>query len=78
MDDSIGDIKNTILDAQKAILYQVEEAILGAELELHALNDALATLDAVISLGTLALENGFVRPVGDLWSLWRDATLLFK
>jgi hypothetical protein len=62
MDDSIGDIKNTILDAQKAILYQLEEAVLDVEVELRVLGDVLATLDAVCSLGTVAVENGFVCP----------------
>jgi len=62
MDDSIGDIKNTILDAQKAILYQLEEAVLDVEVELRLINNMLAMLDAICSLGIVAAENGFICP----------------
>ena len=63
MDDSIGDIKNTILDAQKEILLHIEEQILEEEIALQELNDILSTLDVILSLATVAKENAFTKPV---------------
>ena len=63
LDDSIGDIKSTILDTQKTIILEVEEYILDIESDLHEMNYILATLDVISSLGQVASENHFVRPV---------------
>ena len=63
MDDNIGDIRNTILDAQKSILLQLEEQILDVEVELYELHDILATLDVVVALAAVAKEHNFTKPV---------------
>jgi DNA mismatch repair protein MSH5 len=62
MDDSIGDIKNDLLDYQKRILRAIEEELLDKETQLHQLSSALGELDALISLGQIALERQYVRP----------------
>jgi DNA mismatch repair protein MSH5 len=62
MDDKIGDIKSMVSDLQKTILISIEEYILDAEMELVKISHMLGNLDAIISLGTVAVELNFCKP----------------
>ena len=62
LDESIGDIKSDIADRQRTLLLQVEDHMLEAEAPLQNLTIALSTLDALISLGTLAVEQHLTAP----------------
>lgn len=52
MDDKIGDIKSIILDRQKMLMLQIEDSLLDAEPQLQHISIIMATLDALISLGS--------------------------
>lgn len=62
MDHTIGDIKSDIADRQHCLLLQIEDSLLDHEEQLLQLCIMLSTLDALISLGTLAVEQRLVRP----------------
>jgi DNA mismatch repair protein MSH5 len=62
LDGSVGDIKSDIADRQRTLLIQLEDALLDAECTLQQLSTSLSTLDALISLGTLAVEQRLVAP----------------
>lgn len=62
LDASVGDIKSDIADRQRVLLLQLEEILLDCESDLLQLSIALSTLDALISLGTLAVEQRLVAP----------------
>lgn len=44
-------------------MLEVEDIVLDIEAELHEMNYIVATLDVINSLGAVAVENNFVRPV---------------
>ena len=54
LDDSLGDCHTLIEDKQKALMLGLEEQVLDHECELQQMSAAMAQLDAVISLGTVA------------------------
>jgi DNA mismatch repair protein MSH5 len=62
LDASIGDIKSDIADRQRALLLQVEDTLLESESALQQLALSLSTLDALISLGALAVEQRLTAP----------------
>lgn len=62
MDRDIGDIKSEITDRQRYLLLQVEDTLLDAEEALQQLSVAVSTLDALISLGTIAVEYQLTAP----------------
>lgn len=62
LDASVGDIKSDIADRQRALLLHLEDALLDAEGTLQQLSISLSTTDALISLGTLAVEQRLVAP----------------
>eukprot|EP01038_Epipyxis_sp_PR26KG_P012141 gene12141-16255_t len=62
LDDEIGDIKSNIIDRSKLILLQVEDILLDLESQLQHLSFIVATLDALISLGTIAIEHNLIQP----------------
>ena len=62
LDEEIGDIMANISDRQKAHLLRLENIILDNEEGLHHLSYIISNLDAIISLGSVASELGFVRP----------------
>jgi DNA mismatch repair protein MSH5 len=62
LDCSVGDIKSDIADRQRTLLIQLEDTLLDAECTLQQLSTSLSTLDALISLGTLAVEQRLVAP----------------
>jgi DNA mismatch repair protein MSH5 len=62
LDDTIGDVQSSITDRQRALLLEVEDAILDAEGPLQQLASLLSKVDAIISLGAIAAEMDFVRP----------------
>ena len=63
LDASYGDLKTEISIRQKAILVNLEEDILQYEMDLLQLSIAIATLDAYMSLGEIALQNKLVCPL---------------
>lgn len=62
MDDNIGDIKSNMADQQRLLLLGLEDKLLDIESELQLFSSALSNLDAVLSLGQLALERNLVPP----------------
>ena len=62
LDSGIGDIKSEIADRQRYLLLQLEDVLLGAEEQLQQLCIAISTLDALISLGALAVEQNLTPP----------------
>jgi DNA mismatch repair protein MSH5 len=62
MDDSLGDVKSTIMDRQKLLMLQIEDTLLDVEPQLQHFSIVMATIDALLSLGTLASEQNLVRP----------------
>lgn len=62
LDEVIGDIKSDIQDAQKAIKLQVEEFILDHEALLLTSSNVLASIDALTSLGAMAMHFNLTRP----------------
>lgn len=73
MDDSIGDIKNMVLDKQRALLLSVEEYLLDAEEYLIHMSSIMGRLDATISLGVIAMERNFTRP-----DISEDSVIIIK
>ena len=73
LDQSIGDIKSTIADRQRVLLLQIEDHLLEFEEQLLQLTITLSTIDALISLGTLAVEQQLVRP-----EITEDDSILIK
>ncbi len=63
LDESIGDIHARLQDRQKVLLLEMECEVLDCG-EYHLLQLAvfLESLDAIISLGTIAKERNYVRP----------------
>jgi DNA mismatch repair ATPase MutS len=55
MDEKIGDIKSIILDRQKMLMLHIEDSLLDAEPQLQHISIIMATLDALISLGSCFL-----------------------
>jgi DNA mismatch repair protein MSH5 len=62
LDRSIGDIKSLISDRRKALMLGLEDLVLDAEQQLQQLSTVVSTIDALISLGTLAVEQSLVCP----------------
>ena len=62
LDDRVGDIHSTILDTQKVLLRGIEDSVLDLEPDLQRVGSALADVDALLALGTVAAEMDFVRP----------------
>jgi len=62
LDDSIGDIHARMLDRQKDLLLAVECEVLECEYHFLQLAVILESLDAIISLGTIAKERNYARP----------------
>ena len=62
MDEEIGDIKSKIIDRQRSITIDIEECLLDIEYQLQQLSLELASLDALISLGTIAIQHNLVKP----------------
>ena len=62
LDQSIGDIKSLISDRRKALMLGLEDLVLDAEQQLQQLSTVVSTIDALISLGTLAVEQSLVCP----------------
>lgn len=62
LDESLGDVKSDIVDRQKVLLLTLEEKILDVEEQLQQLASSLSTMDALISLGTLANEQNLTEP----------------
>lgn len=62
LDRDIGDIRSEIADRQRCLLLQVEDSLLDAEAPLQKLCVAVSTLDALISLGTIAVEHRLSAP----------------
>jgi len=73
MDASIGDIKSQIVDRQRFLMLQIEDLLLDAEEQLQQLSILVSTLDALISLGALAVEQNLTRP-----ELVDDCCILIK
>jgi len=61
-DAEVGDVPSQYHDLVKAILRELENELLGFELELNALSTALFEVDASIALARVAVEYDFVRP----------------
>jgi DNA mismatch repair ATPase MutS len=62
LDDSIGDIHARLLDRQKDLMLEVECEVLECEYHFLQLAVILESLDAIISLGTIAKERNYTRP----------------
>jgi len=62
LDRSIGDIKSLISDRRKALMLGLEDLVLDAEQQMQQLSTVVSTIDALISLGTLAVEQSLVCP----------------
>lgn len=62
LDRTIGDIKSLISDRRKALMLGLEDLVLDAEQQLQQLSTVVSTIDALISLGTLAVEQSLVCP----------------
>lgn len=62
MDENIGDIKALMLDRQKCIVLEIENMLLNEEFLLIKTSICLDSLDAILSLGSIAAEMNFVRP----------------
>lgn len=62
LDDTIGDVQSSITDRQRALLLEVEDFLLDAEASLQKVASMLSKMDALISLGMIAIEMDFVRP----------------
>jgi DNA mismatch repair protein MSH5 len=62
MDDEIGDINAIMMDTQKGILLKIENAILLHEGDLIRAATCLDSLDAILSLGSIASELNFSQP----------------
>ena len=62
LDVELGDLKSDIADAQKALLLAVEEKVLAADSLIMKLDECLSSLDAVLAMGSVSRERGFVRP----------------
>lgn len=63
LDMNIGDIRAEISDRQKTLMIELEDKVLASEEGLHLLSYIIESLDAIISLGTIAIELNFKRPV---------------
>jgi DNA mismatch repair protein MSH5 len=63
LDSHFGDLNSKIVDTEAALLRQVEEQVLEKGAELCRAANALAELDALISLALAAGELGLSRPV---------------
>jgi DNA mismatch repair ATPase MutS len=63
LDEEVGDIASDIKDRQKTLLVAVEEMIIDSEEALQQLAVTFASLDAYLSLGSIAIEMRFTRPV---------------
>mmetsp|Transcript_25914 Transcript_25914/g.38373 ORF Transcript_25914/g.38373 Transcript_25914/m.38373 type:complete len:115 (+) Transcript_25914:487-831(+) len=62
LDDGLGDIRSNIMDRQKTLVLEIENDLLECEAHLIQLATFLESLDATISLGTIATEMRFSRP----------------
>lgn len=62
LDDTIGDVQSSIIDRQRSLLLEVEDILLDAEVPLQQMAAMLKKIDAIISLGVIAIEMDFVRP----------------
>lgn len=73
LDRTIGDIKSLISDRRKALMLGLEDLVLDAEQQLQQLSTVVSTIDALISLGTLAVEQSLVCP-----EIAEDPVILIK
>ena len=62
LDNEIGDLDSLIKDMEKLIASQLEDVILACDGDLRQTFNALADLDCVLSLATVAGSLGYVRP----------------
>jgi DNA mismatch repair protein MSH5 len=62
LDSTIGDIKSEITDRKHFLLLQLEDQLLNVEDQLQELSVVISTLDALISLGELAIEHNLIQP----------------
>ena len=62
LDASIGDIRHAIQDRQRSLMISAENALLDCEGCWRLAAFAVASIDAVMSLGIVAREREFVRP----------------
>jgi DNA mismatch repair protein MSH5 len=62
LDESIGDIRYRVQDRQNELLVVVEDVLLVCENQWRHIADCAANLDAIMSLGVISRERGFIRP----------------
>ena len=62
LDQEIGDLDAFIKDTESMIVSNLEDEILGYELEIRRTFEALAELDCIISFASCAADLNFVRP----------------
>jgi DNA mismatch repair protein MSH5 len=62
LDETIGDIKSDIVDLQQQCLIPLEEILIENEVLIFYFADIAATIDATISLSTIAKENNLTKP----------------
>ena len=63
LDEQIGDIRHAVQDRQRALLVDAEDTLLLCEGPWRLIADCAASLDAVMSLGVVARERDYVRPI---------------
>lgn len=73
LDDSLGDLKSEIIDRQRQLLLQIEDAVLDAEAQLQQLSTTVSSFDALISLGVIAVEQNLTAP-----TIIDQATVIIK
>lgn len=62
LDNDLGDIPLAISDRTRAIIVGIEDELIEQEGQIFTLSQCCGSLDAIISLGMVALENNFIKP----------------